>query len=105
VSSTSKKSASFGASTNRRLEKPTACLFEARDQQRGDAHEADDLADRGETDEFEVSPDQKDHQERERSAGARQHGGAAHQDSTGICARNSEFTRLFRPDTSSSMRA
>ena len=29
----------------------------------------------------------------------------AHHDSTGICARKSEFTTLFRPDTSSSTRA
>ena len=29
----------------------------------------------------------------------------AHHDSTGICARSSEFTRLFSRDTSSSMRA
>ena len=49
-------------------------LLEPADQERRDRHEADDLADRREPYELEISSDQEDREQRERGGGARQHG-------------------------------
>ena len=81
-------------------------LLEPRDQQRGDRHEADDLADRGKADELEIGADQRGSSSSVSVVAVRVSTAAtAHHDSTGICARSSEFTRPFSAETSSSTRA
>ena len=81
-------------------------LLEPADQHRGDGHEADDLADRGEADQLEIGPDQEDREQRERGA---RRGSARRRPPTTTAPASARAaassTRPRSADTSSSTRA